>query len=294
MTSTADMTLLKKIAFTAAALAASLTSLTAQAQLRIPASHNAQHSELLASQKPIGNDLTVFNEALFNDIREREALDDNEIFTQFWGSEHVNPYGNALVPGTKDINVASYVAPVTGHITSNYGYRPRFRRVHKGIDLALKVGDTVRVAFDGKVRLCKYERKGYGYYVVVRHDNGMETVYGHLSKFLTKPNARVKAGDPIALGGNTGRSTGPHLHFETRYMGVPINPTAIIDFDNHVPHKDIFTFNKATHDQTQKYTPTKRATKKRASASRKSTASKNSATKRKSTATSKRKTTAKK
>lgn len=288
------MTLLNKIAFTATTLVASLISFTAQAQLRLPASHNAQHSELLASQKPIGNDLTVFNEALLNDIREREALDDNDIFNQFWGSEHVNPYANALIPATKDIDVASYVAPVTGHVTSNYGYRPRFRRVHKGIDLALRVGDTVRVAFDGKVRICKYERKGYGYYVVVRHDNGMETVYGHLSKFLTKPNARVKAGDPIALGGNTGRSTGPHLHFETRYMGVPINPAAIIDFENCVPHKDIFTFNKATHDQAQKYAPTNRATKKRATASRKgTTASKTSATKRKSSSTRKR-TTAKK
>lgn len=132
--------------------------------------------------------------------------------------------------------------------------------MHRGIDLHLRVGDTVRAAFTGKVRLTKFQRKGYGYYVVIRHENGLETVYGHLSKFLVKPNQTVKAGDPIALGGNTGKSTGPHLHFETRYLGLAINPAAIIDFENRVPHKDIFTFDKSTYEKSQKYGPTKKRT----------------------------------
>ena len=130
--------------------------------------------------------------------------------------------------------------------------------MHKGIDLKVQIGDTIRAAFDGKVRLTKYERKGYGYYVIVRHENGLETVYGHLSKFLVKPDEYVKAGDPIALGGNTGRSTGPHLHFETRYMGYAINPAAIFDFANQTTHTDEFTFNKNTYKNSRDYSPKKR------------------------------------
>ena len=120
--------------------------------------------------------------------------------------------------------------PCDGYVTSPYGYRRRFRRMHKGIDLKVQTGDTVYAAFNGKVRLTKYERRGYGYYVVIRHENELETVYGHLSKFLVEPDQYVKAGDPIALGGNTGRSFGSHLHFETRFMGYAINPSAIFDF----------------------------------------------------------------
>ncbi len=108
--------------------------------------------------------------------------------------------------------------------------------------------------------MTKYERRGYGYYVVMRHPNGLETVYGHLSRFLVKPDQVVKAGDPIALGGNTGRSTGPHLHFETRFMGIAINPAAIIDFENGVPHKDEFAFDKKTYNKSQTYAPAKKKT----------------------------------
>lgn len=142
-------------------------------------------------------------------------------------------------------------------MTSPYGYRRRFRRMHKGVDLKVQIGDTIYAAFDGKVRLTKNEgrRKGYGMYVVLRHTNDMETVYGHLSKFLVQPDEYVKAGDPIALGGNTGRSTGPHLHFETRYMGYAINPSAIFDFANHTAHTDQYVFSKATYMNARDYTP---------------------------------------
>lgn len=261
------MTLLHKIISSSVILLSALGLQTA-AQTKLPSSHNAQHSELLASQKPIGSEISAINDALFDELSEREGFEDNDIFAQYWESEMVNPYGNIVVPHTKELDVSTYVAPITGRITSNYGYRRRFGRMHKGIDLALHVGDTVRAAFSGKVRLCKYERRGYGYYVVLRHDNGMETVYGHLSKFLVKPNQRIEAGEPIALGGNTGRSTGPHLHFETRYLGIAINPAAIIDFENFVPHKDIFTFDKKTHGKAQKYGPAKKSKKKYASKKR--------------------------
>ncbi len=115
-------------------------------------------------------------------------------------------------------------------ITSNYGYRASFRRQHKGLDIKVYIGDTIRSAFSGKVRIVDYERKGYGKYVVIRHPNGLETIYGHLSKHLVKENQIVHAGEPIGLGGNTGRSTGSHLHFETRFLGQAINPAEMFDF----------------------------------------------------------------
>ena len=144
------------------------------------------------------------------------------------------------IPDSMRIDVSKYVPPTTGYVTSNFGWRGR--RMHKGIDLKVQTGDTIVAAFDGKIRIRKFDRRGYGYYLVVRHTNGLETVYGHLSKFLVVQDEIVKAGQPIALGGNTGRSTGAHLHFETRFMGVVINPSEIIDFKNHVAHTDTYTF----------------------------------------------------
>lgn len=248
---------------------ATLAALSVSAQRQLPAGHNSQHSSLLASQNSSANPFKIENNSrLLQEVKQREEMFDNEVFSVAWESQAVNPYGNdVVIPERKDIDVSEYVAPVTGIVTSNYGYRPRFGRNHKGIDLALHVGDTVRAAFSGKVRLTRYERAGYGHYVVIRHENGLETVYGHLSRALVKPNQYVKAGEPIALGGNTGRSTGPHLHFETRYLGVAINPADIIDFENMTVLRDIFTFNKNVHGVLP---PVKaKASKKRTYASRK-------------------------
>lgn len=118
-------------------------------------------------------------------------------------------------------------------VTSNYGRR--WRKQHEGIDVKVYTGDTIRAAFDGKVRICKYNRGGYGYYIVIRHPNGLETLYGHLSKQIVKKDQIVRAGEPIGLGGNTGKSSGSHLHFETRLLGKPINPALMFDFE----HQDI-------------------------------------------------------
>lgn len=244
----------KKTQILLSAVALLLTGFTAQAQRRLPAEHSQQHNLLIANQSPSVNPFKIENNSiLFNDVKNREeASMESETFAEFWDSQSVNPYGNLVtIPERHDIDVSEYVAPVPGYVTSNYGYRSRFRRMHYGIDLKLQVGDTVRAAFSGKVRLTKYEGRGYGYYVVVRHPNGLETVYGHLSRFLVKPNQVVKAGEPIALGGNTGRSTGPHLHFEARYLGVPINPANIFDFENGVPHKDVYSFEKRNNPKTQ-------------------------------------------
>lgn len=167
-----------------------------------------------------------------------------------WNSERVNPYSGVVIPDSFDIDVSGYYPPTEGYVTSPFG--PRKRRFHYGIDLKIQVGDTIRAAFDGKIRVKEYERKGYGYYLVLRHNNGLETVYGHLSDYLVETDQTVKAGQPIALGGNTGRSTGPHLHFETRFLGMAINPAFIIDFENHVQLNDLFAFNK-TKSSVGKY-----------------------------------------
>jgi murein DD-endopeptidase MepM/ murein hydrolase activator NlpD len=103
---------------------------------------------------------------------------------------------------------------------------------HKGLDIRLAKGDTVRAAFSGVVRYAKYNRGGFGNLVILRHYNGLETYYAHNSKILVKVNQVVKSGDPITLGGSTGRSRGPHLHFEVRYKDVPLDPLKMIDYDN--------------------------------------------------------------
>lgn len=222
----------------------------------LPGAHQEEHSQLIAKQQNIGNQIKVEDTQLFIDqFFKEEEEPEIDIFTEGWDSKRVNPFNESDVPETADIDVSKFVMPHPGYVTSPYGYRKRFRRQHKGIDLKVYIGDTIRAAFDGKVRLTNYERRGYGYYVIIRHTNGLETVYGHLSKFLVEPDQIVKAGDPIALGGNTGRSTGSHLHFETRFMGYPINPAGIFDFNNQTVHTDVYTFDKATYQLARNYDP---------------------------------------
>ena len=129
-------------------------------------------------------------------------------------------------------------------ITSNFGRR--WGRRHQGLDIKVYIGDTIRAAFSGKVRVVKYDGNGYGKYIVIRHNNGLETIYGHLSKQIVSPNQTVRAGQPIGLGGNTGRSTGSHLHFETRLAGVALNPALFFDFANQDVTGDYYVFRRNT------------------------------------------------
>lgn len=124
-----------------------------------------------------------------------------------------------------------FSAPIVGNVRS--GFKFRRTREHKGIDVPLHTGDTVRAAFNGIVRYIGGVRQtgGYGNLVIIRHPNGLETYYGHLSKILVGENESVKAGEIIGLGGSTGRSTGPHLHFETRYMGHAFDPQRVVNFE---------------------------------------------------------------
>ncbi len=163
-----------------------------------------------------------------------------------WDNQFAHRYGNTPIPDTFRIDMRSYVNPIaTNRVTSKYG--PRRRRMHYGTDLKVLIGDTIRAAFDGRVRIVRYERKGYGKYVVIRHYNGLETIYGHLSAQLVAENQLVKAGDVIGLGGNTGRSTGSHLHFETRFLGQPIDPQILIDFEQMAIKQEFWTYRKRSN-----------------------------------------------
>ncbi|SDL46253.1 Murein DD-endopeptidase MepM and murein hydrolase activator NlpD, contain LysM domain [Catalinimonas alkaloidigena] len=158
-----------------------------------------------------------------------------------WDSRRINPYDIDATKfrDTVDIELIDtttsrlWAMPMirdTTYVTSGFGMRGY--RWHYGSDLKLSTGDTVVAAFDGIVRIRSYDPRGYGYYVLVRHYNGLETLYGHMSKILVKVGDLVKAGETLGLGGSTGRSSGPHLHYEVRYQGNAINPEQLYDFSN--------------------------------------------------------------
>lgn len=156
----------------------------------------------------------------------------DSIYRFQWTNMHVNPYGNMFDSLMDDVHIpmTGFTLPAPGHITSKYGWR-RYR-MHKGTDIKVQTGDSIRAAWGGQVRMVGWDPRGYGYYVLLRHDNGLETIYGHLSKPLVDEYDKIFPGDVIGLGGNTGRSTGSHLHFEVRYLGYALNPETIIDFAN--------------------------------------------------------------
>ena len=171
-----------------------------------------------------------------------------EIFKMYWETTTVNPYQKTVdkLPEAWAIwlvdSLDQFHVPFKGGILSKYG--PRRGRVHQGIDLPLTVGTPVYVTFPGQVRVSRYSDKGYGNVVVVRHENGLETVYGHLSERKVSVGDWVNAGQVLGLGGSTGRSTGPHLHFEMRYQGFSFDPEWIIDFKKGELRQRLFVLKK--------------------------------------------------
>lgn len=131
-----------------------------------------------------------------------------------------------------------HAIPVCGKVTSAFG--PRRGRWHYGVDLKLQTGDPVYAAFEGMVRISRYNPT-FGHVVVIRHANGLETLYAHLSKRSVHVGEVVEAGACIGLGGNTGRSTGSHLHFEVRYLGKAIDPSLVFDLEEGELHSQRLT-----------------------------------------------------
>ena len=168
-----------------------------------------------------------------------------ELYDLEWNTKWCHPYNILIAPYKYDIDLRDFHMPIKHNVvTSGYGYRQRFRRNHKGVDIKGYIGDTIYAAWEGKARVVKNDPKGYGNVVILRHPNGLETVYGHLSKQLVTTNQVVKSGEPIGLCGNTGRSFGSHLHFETRFCGIAIDPRKIFDFEHRDIQSDIYKFTK--------------------------------------------------
>jgi murein DD-endopeptidase MepM/ murein hydrolase activator NlpD len=227
-----------------------------EAKRRITSHHHAKQTKPreLAAVDDVQRQINALNSLMLQKMQQEEdpnaTEDDSNIpasgIYESWTNSRINPYHMPVskLPDSVRVDVSQFVPPVESWITSHFGWRSRFHRMHYGTDLKLNIGDPVRCAFDGKVRITGYEAGGYGNYVVVRHDNGLETVYGHLSKIMVHEDQVLKAGDVLGLGGSTGRSTGPHLHFEVRYLGNAINPEKIFDFADGTPWHDTYEITK--------------------------------------------------
>ncbi len=201
--------------------------------------------------------IVLFDDFSWKYVKNQEKLEDAQVYREYWSDRVVNSYSSvplASLPYRMSIalvdSLSTFRCPITGKVYSKFGYR-RGRR-HQGVDIPVPTGTPVGVAFDGRVRYSGYVR-GYGNLVVVRHENGLETYYGHLSKRNVVPGDWVRAGDTIALSGSTGRSSGPHLHFETRYQGYAFDPQWIIDFEAGTLRKNAFALRRSYLDPSSRY-----------------------------------------
>ena len=204
--------------------------------------------DLLARQAPVDRRAKRLDSIEVKALTERENT--HTPAAQIYGDEWDNRYAHRAteLPDSFVINLRHFCMPTPSRvITSDFG--SRWGRQHKGLDIKVYIGDTIRAAFSGKVRIVRYEAGGYGKYIVIRHPNGLETIYGHLSEQLVTENQVVRAGEIIGLGGNTGRSTGSHLHFETRLCGVALNPALMFDFRNQDVTGDYFVYNVNTYEE---------------------------------------------
>lgn len=209
-------------------------------------STTANAQDLLARQAPVDRKMAAVDTIMLRNITMREELESPsaDLYAN-WDNKYA--HRATELPETYKIDLRRFTMPTTSRvITSNFG--SRWGRQHKGLDIKVYIGDTIRAAFSGKVRIVRYEAGGYGKYIVIRHNNGLETIYGHLSKQLVEENQEVRSGEVIGLGGNTGRSTGSHLHFETRLCGVALNPALMFDFRAQDVTGDYYAFNKETYD----------------------------------------------
>lgn len=209
----------------------------------------------------VGRDATILREDTLNpryalteivEVNEEVLLDSSWIqiagYYAVWDSRKVNPYGLDPLRRRDTVGIQlfnphiqhmGWAMPGEGmYPTSRFG--PRRYRYHYGIDLRVQVGDSIRAAFGGIVRMVHFDKRGYGRYVLVRHYNGLETLYGHLSRQLVQVGQYLAPGEVLGLGGSTGRSTGPHLHFEVRFEGNPLNPELFYDFEQGTILTDFF------------------------------------------------------
>lgn len=180
--------------------------------------------------------IILFNDNTWRYVMSENYKADSEVFSDHWNTTATHAYSDVELNSLPEVtpillidSMESYHYPYIGRITSRYG--PRRGRAHQGLDISLKTGDPIYATFDGKVRFSK-AAGNYGNLIIIRHNNGLETYYAHLSQRDVEVGDWVVAGQQIGLGGSTGRSTGPHLHYEVRYKGQSFDPERIIDFSN--------------------------------------------------------------
>ncbi|MCR4844221.1 MAG: peptidoglycan DD-metalloendopeptidase family protein [Bacteroidales bacterium] len=211
----------------------SLRHVFGRQQVQHAVRQSTPYADTLDTGNP-GVKVVLYNNGTYRYVKDPVLVAADSVFTECWDTRTVNPYREQPdpIPDRFSIWVVdsldSYTCPYVVHPRSLFGYR--HGRRHQGIDLPYPTGTPVPAAFDGRVRISDYVG-GYGNLVVIRHANGLETFYGHLSKRNVQSGDWVSAGDIIGLGGSTGRSTGPHLHFETRYKGAAFDPSWLIDFE---------------------------------------------------------------
>lgn len=177
-------------------------------------------------------------------------LANDPIFTDHWINDVLFVYEDVSYDEIPELLELPLLQPgqkfkLTWYGSLNSTYKWRWGRQHHGLDLGLHTGDSVMAAFDGVVRYAQFNKGGYGNCVIIRHLNGLETLYGHLSKLEVSPNQYVSGGQLIGLGGSTGHSMGPHLHFETRYKDFSFNPQIFIDVENQSLLKDTLVLSKS-------------------------------------------------
>lgn len=217
--------------------------------------------EMVIDTLPTINDaikIVLFNDNTWRYVRDREAQQDTTVFQKYWSTTEISPYREvplASLPVSVAISLVdslkSYHYPYLGRVLSRYGVRRG--RNHNGVDIPLKEGEPIYATFDGRVRYSQNSKTGYGNLVIIRHDNGLETYMGHLSKRLVEAGEWVTAGQVIGEGGSTGRSTGPHLHFETRYYGQSFDPERLIDFKTGMLRRETFLLKRSYFDIYSRY-----------------------------------------
>ena len=183
----------------------------------------------------VSSSVSLASESPIDSTKEVSFYDTSSIYINDWKVNITFAYEDKSYAATQLIKFTdsthSYSFPIEKKMTSPFGKRGR--SFHKGVDIPLYTGEKIVAAFDGKVRYATYNSGGFGRLIIIRHTNGLETYYAHLSKIKVKPNQIVKAGELIGLGGSTGRSYSPHLHFEVRFRDKPINPENIFDVKDY-------------------------------------------------------------
>lgn len=222
----------------------------------VPGENGPVHDTLDTSDPTIK--IVLCSDGTWHYSRDCSAMADSTVFRNNWRTDVLNPYQSKLedLPYRVTLCLADsasrFCCPRQVKVFSPFGWRRR--RNHMGVDLPLPMKTPVYAAFDGKVRVSMYNR-GYGNIVVIRHASGLETSYAHLSERNVEPGDYVAAGDVIGLGGSTGRSTGPHLHFETRYEGNAFDPQWLIDFETGTLRHGYFTLKRKYLSPQSKYYP---------------------------------------